>query len=222
MTAAILPTWFDWCSLGICSAWFLGSSWPNQTPLLQHAFFLPLFIQAPSVYTVTSSHCRVGPWCLYRHARWVESLLGSVKILKHSAKLSLQVIDGLKLIIPSSCLTLLFPSFRVLVRDIPSGGSCAVGLCLGGIRLSLVMASVAHLCGFLHPQVLSFTHSRHTQFLFFWWVGCCAGWQSHADILIRLATLIMLCFCRRHFALELFMGFCTAERWYHAGSCAKR
>ena len=57
------------------------------------------------------------------------------------------------------CLALSFLCFRDLVRDIPSGGSCLVGLCLGGIRFSLVRASLVHLCGFLHPSVLSSEHS---------------------------------------------------------------
>jgi len=46
---AISPTWLDWVTPGILMAWFLGSFYPNQTPLLHCAFFLPLFIQAPSV-----------------------------------------------------------------------------------------------------------------------------------------------------------------------------
>ena len=72
--------------------------------------------------------------------------LGSVKILKHSARFSLQVIDGLKINSPLFCFALLFLSFCVLVRDIPSGGSCVVGLCFGGMRFSLIRASAAHLC----------------------------------------------------------------------------
>ena len=153
---------------------------------------------------------------------WVEFLSGSVKIRKHSARLSLHVIDGSKVITPSLCLALSFLSFLVLVRDSPSGGSCFVGLCLGGMRFSLVRASVAHLCRFLHPRFLSLVHSQHVQFRFFWWVGCWARWQRHADVLIRSATFVTSCFFRRHFAVALVMGFFLAERWYHAGSCARR
>ena len=98
---------------------------------------------------------------------WVVFPLGSVKILKHSARFSLQVIDRSKIISPLFCLTLSFLSFHVLVRDIPSGGSCLIGLCFGGMRFSLVRASAAHLCGFLHPADLSLLHSWHVQFQFF-------------------------------------------------------
>ena len=142
-------------------AWFLGSSGPNQTLLLQHVFFFPLFMQAPSVYTTISSVCGVGPWCLYHRVISLEYLSGSVKIRKHSARLSLQVIDGSKVISPLHCLAVSFLSFHVLVRDIPSGGSCFVGLCFGGMRFSLVRASVAHLYGLLHPMLQSFAHSWH-------------------------------------------------------------
>ena len=102
---------------------------------------------------------------MYCLIMWVVSPLGSVKILKHSARLSLQVIDGLKIISPLSRLALSFLSFCVLVRDIPSSGSCLVGLCFGGMRFSLTRASAAHLCGFSHPVDLSFLHSWHVQFL---------------------------------------------------------
>jgi len=63
MTATISPIWLDWASLGICRARFLGSSCLNHTPLPHHAFFLLLSMQAPSVYTMISSHCGVGPRC---------------------------------------------------------------------------------------------------------------------------------------------------------------
>jgi len=98
-----------------------------------------------------------------------------MKIWKHSTRLSLQVIVGSKISLPFSCLAFLFFNFHVLVRDIPSGGSCFIGLCFGGIRFNLVRASVVHLCGFSQPVVLSFVHSWHTQFLFLWCIGCCVG-----------------------------------------------
>jgi hypothetical protein len=145
-----------------------------------------------------------------------------VNIWKHSARLSLQVINGLKVISPLFCLASSFLYFHDLVRDIPSGSSCFVGLCLGGMRFSLVRALSAYLCGLLHPISLSIVHLWHVQFYFFWWARCQAGCQSCADVLIRSATLETLCFWRRHFALRLLMGFCLADRWYHTGSCAKR
>jgi len=85
-------------------------------------------------------------------------LFGSMKIRKHSARLSLQVIDGLKVMSPLVCLASSFLCFHDFVSDSPSGGSCFVRLCLGGMRFSLVRASAAHLCGFLHPMSLSLMH----------------------------------------------------------------
>jgi len=46
MITAISPIWLDWAFPGIHRAQFLGSSCVNQTPFLQCAFFLPLFMQA--------------------------------------------------------------------------------------------------------------------------------------------------------------------------------
>ena len=211
-TAAILPIWLDWTSPGICSARFLGSSCANQTPLPHHAFFLPLFMQVPSVYTVISWHRGIGPQCLYLCAMWVEFLSGFVNIRKHSARLSLQVIEGSKVISLFDCLALSFLCFCDLVRDIPSGGSCFVGLCLGGMRFSLVRASFVHLCGFPHPRILSSEHSWHAQFRFFRWVGCWAGWRMRADVFNRSATWATLCCWSRHFAVVLAIGFCLADR----------
>jgi hypothetical protein len=80
----------------------------------------------------------------------------------------LQVIDGSKVISPLLCLANLFLYFHDLVNDSPSGGSCFIGLCFGGMRLSLVQALSAHLCGFLQPRSLSLVHSGHMQFRFLW------------------------------------------------------
>jgi len=64
---------------------------------------------------------------------WVGFLPRSVKILKHSARFSLQVIDGLKVISPFSCLALSFLSFWVLVRDNLSGVGIGVGVGVGNL-----------------------------------------------------------------------------------------
>jgi len=211
-TAAISPIWLDWASPGIRSAWFLGSSCANQTPLLHCAFFLPLFMQALSVYTIISWLCGIGPQCLYLCAMWVEFLSGFMNIRKHSARLSLQVIEGSKVISLFDYLALSFLCFRDLIRDIPSGGSCVVGLCLGGMRFSLVRASFVHLYGFPHPRILLSEHSWHVQFRFFWWVGCWAGWYMCADVFNRSTTLAMLYCWSRHFAVVLAIGFCLVDR----------
>ena len=155
-------------------------------------------------------------------AIWAGFLSGCKKTLKHSARFSLHVMEGLKVITPFSCLALLFSNFHVLVRDMSSGGSCFIRSYLGWIRLNLVSASTAHLCGLVHPRVLLAVHSWQVQFLFFQWVRNWVGWQRCADILTRSATFTMLCFPIRYFALALFRDFCSVARWYHMGSCARR
>jgi len=96
ITTAISPTWLDWASPGICRARFLGLSFSNHIPLLHLAFCLPLSMHAPSVYTVICLHQGIGPCCPYRLAIRFVFLVGSVNILKHSARSSLHVIDASK------------------------------------------------------------------------------------------------------------------------------
>ena len=52
------------------------------------------------MYTVISAHCGIRPWCLYRRAIWAGFLSRCEKTLKHSARFSLHVIEGLKVITP--------------------------------------------------------------------------------------------------------------------------
>jgi len=57
----ISPIWFDCMGPGTLMAAFSGLLGPAQTPALQMAFLLLLFIQAPSVYTVILGFIRVQP-----------------------------------------------------------------------------------------------------------------------------------------------------------------
>jgi len=118
------------------------------------------------MYTVISAHCGMRPRCLYHRAIWAGFLSGCEKTLKHSARFSLHVIEGLKVITPFSCLALSFSSFRVLMRDMLSSGSCFIGSYLGWIRLSLARASMAHLCRLVHPRVLSAVFLAGAVFIF--------------------------------------------------------
>jgi hypothetical protein len=195
-----------------CLAFTMGKNAPGGGCRSRGPPSLPLFIQALSVYTEISLQCRIGPQCLYCQAICVEFLFGSMNIRKHSVRFSLQVIDGLKVISPLLCLANLFLCFRDLISDSPSGGSCFVGLYFGGMRLSLVQALSAHLCGFLQPRPLSLAHSGHVQFQFLRWVTCRARCQSRANVLSRSATLETLCIQRRHFACKVFIGLWSAER----------
>jgi hypothetical protein len=167
---------------------FLGLLWPNQIPLPHLAFCLPLFMHALSVYTVISLHRGVGPCGLWRLVTWSVLLVGSVNILKHSARLSLQVMAGLKVTTPLFCLAVWFLSFPDHVNDRPSSIPCWVGLYFGGIRFRHIKASVVQLWGCSHPLVLSFEQPWQTHSWFCWWLGCWGGWRILVEVLIRSAT----------------------------------
>src|SRR5260221_6146867 len=221
ITAAISPTWLDCASPGTRIAWFLWSPGPNHIPLPHLASFFPFFRHAPSVYTVISLDLGIGPCARYLLAGASVSLVGSVNTRKHSARSSLHVIVGSKVISLLSILAISFLIFLVLVRDSPSGGSCLVGLYLGGIMSRRVCASVTHLCGFSQPWFRSFVHSWHGQFCSGRCVGCWRGCRDLADILTRSTTKETLCFFSRHLVALLFIGRCSAVGWYQAGSWAR-
>ena len=141
--------------------------------------------------------------------------------LKHSAKLSLQVIDRSKIILPLFCFASRFLCLPDFVRDSLSGRPCLMGLYLGCIRSIQVSASVTQLCGFQHPISLSFVQSWHMQAMLGRWSGYWVGCHTCAVILTKSATILTLCFHSRHFALELFRGRFSVATWYQAGSCAR-
>jgi len=131
---------------GTFSAVFRASLRPNQTPLPHFAFALPLLKHAPSVYTVILLCLRSGPSGRCRRAGWSASLVWSMKIQKQSARLSLQVIVGSKMISSFFVLAWMFWVFLLLVRDrVPCGGRGAgVRVCtevlpvVGAVRASAV------------------------------------------------------------------------------------
>lgn len=100
-----------------------------------------------------------------------------MKIQKHSATLSLQVIVGLKRTLPLVCLAMLFLLFLWCVSDRLS--CCSLiwrGLYLGANLWVLARVSNAHAWGFMHPPALLVEQSGQVQFgdrvcfLF----GCCS------------------------------------------------
>ena len=123
----------------------------------------------------------------------------------------------------SFSLAVLFLCAPDFVSERPSGASCLIGLYLGGMRLLLVSASLAHRCGFLQPFPLSIVHSWHLHSWVVLCIGNCNGCRILADIFIRSATLAMLCLYLRHLACKLFIGLCSSLwRWYQAGSWFRR
>ena len=115
-----------------------------------------------------------------------------MKTLKYSTIPSLHIIDGSKQIAFPSCLVILFLAFLSGVKDRVLWCSMAVGLYLGAMSLSLVSALTAHTWGFLHPFLLSITHSMHMHA----WSGLCAlfcvWFEALFADLIRLATIFIL------------------------------
>jgi hypothetical protein len=117
ITATISPTWLDWALPGTHRAWLFGLLWLNHIPLPQVALVFPLFRHALSVYTVHSWHIGFLPILPLLFTGLVERWFGSMKILKHSARSSLHVIDGLKVIFSCLCLANSFLSLWLEVRD---------------------------------------------------------------------------------------------------------
>lgn len=89
---------------------------------------------------------------------------GSVKILKHSAMLSLHVIEGLNIISLSSAFALVLLVFLQMVRE--SLSCCSPiwrGLYFGARLCFLTRAPVVHVCGFQHLLSLSVVQSWQVQ-----------------------------------------------------------
>lgn len=97
MTAMSSPTWFDWCGPGTFIALFSLCSLPNHIPLLHFASTFPFFIHAPSVNTVILFVSRFIPLVRFLMAEVSVIFAKSVKMWKHSASESLQVIIGSKI-----------------------------------------------------------------------------------------------------------------------------
>src|SRR6266404_5064242 len=129
-------------------ALFWGSLWAIHMPAPLHASSLPLFIQELSVYAVIASCGRLIPqvWSC-QVAGMSEMCLGSVKILKQSARFELVVVEGLNVRAPPSCWAIWFFSMRLLVSVRLSAGCVWVGFTLGISHSRCLLASRAHLCG---------------------------------------------------------------------------
>ena len=149
-------------------------------------------------------------------------LSGLVKILKHSARLFLEVMDGLKVISPLFSLALTFLSFLLLVRDRKSCLSPSRrGLYFGKICCILVSASFAQLWGSRHPCILSSMHSWQTHHAVVSCSESVAILFILADTCIRSATVVMLWRSSRHLDATFLMGRNLLAMWYHAGSWAR-
>jgi hypothetical protein len=124
--------------------------------------------------------------------RWAgrfEILLGFVKILKHSARLRLQVIEGSKHILLSFARASRLLFFLVGVRDRLSWMSPGSrGFSFGTIKY-ICTRSAAHSWGWLHPLSWSFVQSLHMHWDSGVWGMVCLLFRSRADAVIRSAIV---------------------------------
>jgi hypothetical protein len=163
----------------------------------------------------------VGFWYLF--AGSFNILNGSVKIWKHSARLSLAMIKRLKRIVSLAILALVFWPFLVLVRDrSPWWYPWWVGFSLGGIFLILSNASLAQASGFTQFFSLSDQYGWHWQYADCWCGSSRFGSRILMAIFISLATVQVRCFSISHFAAFVLIALGSAVRWYHVGSWALR
>jgi hypothetical protein len=116
----------------------------------------------------------------------------------------------------SSSQAFLFRTFWFGVSESVSWYSIAVGLYLGAMSLRRARASSAQAWGFLQPPHLSLTHSMQMQA----GDGTCVVSRlrslSLRAILIRSATVFVVCLFRRHFVATFVRG-----RWSAAGRFAR-
>ena len=165
---------------------------------------------------------RLGRRVKFRDAESLEILSGFTKILKHSARLFLHVMEGSKRISPSLVLALALAAFLPEVSEkflwVKSG---LRGFILGSIMRIRVRASCVHWCGLGHPSSLSLSQSLngHAGVVrcgwFMFWI------RILFDIRIRSATFVIACRRRRHLAGLVAIEQGIASGWYQAGSWAQ-
>ncbi len=148
---------------------------------------------------------------------------GSVKTLKQSARSSLVVMEGSKIISPSSSLASEFFLLRLLVKDRLSCGSPSGSRWnLGGMLLSLMSASSAHQCGFSQPLIRSRTQSSHMHWGVFSWISLRCMFRTRADVFSRSSIVSILCTLSRHLAALVVSGWCCDWRRCQVGSFFRR
>ena len=221
ITATSSPIWLDWGSPRTLIVWFLLSSKLYQIPLLHCASFFPLLKHALSVQTFSRgclSWVLGSCWCL---AGLFDILVGSVNILKHSARSPLLVIVGSKRIAPFVSLAIMFWSLLRFVRDrFPQWYPQWVGLSLGRIVSILFWASSAQASGLMQFSSLSTLHGWHQQYADGLWGSSWLGVLILTAVFINSATVQTQCFSSRHFAAGVLIAQGAVLMWYHVGSQA--
>src|SRR6266404_7848090 len=138
---------------------FLMWLWPIQIPLPHLALSLLLSQHAPSVYMSIVLGLRANPWTWCHLAGMCDVLSGSVKVRRHSSRLSLQVIEGSKIISLSSSLACQFLSFlRLVGESLSCSFPISRGLYLGAMARIWWIASCVHVWGLVHLLFLSWEH----------------------------------------------------------------
>ena len=167
------------------------------------------------------SFCTVIPhWGFDRWwASIVVSLDGSTKILKPSDILVLRVMVGSKTILPFLCSWLLwFFSFLRYVRVRLSGGGSASRLYLDCRSYSISAAVLLHLCGFVHPCLLSLWQGVHAQDCCgTCCLGCVSGCSVHSASLIMSIIMLTVWLFRIHLLFRFRYCLGVSPRWCQAG-----
>jgi len=144
-----------------------------------------------------------------------------VKILKHSTRLFLHVIEGSKRMSLLFSLAMTLAAFLLGVSEKMSWWNPGLsGFSLGLIWRIHVRASWAHWCGLEQPSSLSRLQCWHSHM----GMGRCGtsmlGACILSDMVTRSTTFVTACRRRRHFAGMVVIGQGVASGWYEAGSCS--
>lgn len=129
----------------------------------------------------------------------LDSWFLSVKMQKHSARSSLQVMVGSKIYSPWVSLAALFLSEHLFIKDRLPWGAFRRGFSFGAMAFIHFWASRAHSLGSQHPLSLSMEQSSQIQSAFLVCVAAGSRFLSLADMLIRSTTLEASCLFNKHF-----------------------
>jgi len=170
-TTAISPTWLDCSGPRIFIAQFSGWFSSIHIPLPHVAFSFPLFMQEPSIMTLSLCVGLLVTGIQSWYAGICITLSGSVKMRKHSDRLFFMVTDGLNRILPCFCfIAREFFSRHWCVSVRLSFLGDVFGLNFGRRLSRITFVVVSHLCGSAHPAALSLEYFVHVQLCLTWCV----------------------------------------------------
>lgn len=141
-----------------------------------------------------------------------------MKILKHSATLSLQVIIESKRISKLDCFAMMFLAFLQCIRERLLCSPISRGLYFRARLCMHFRASSTQVWGLRHPLILSSEQSWHMQS----YDGVCSSihcWVFNFFVSFTSSTTVITpCFLRRHCNVVFVNGCVLAKGWYHTRS----